>query len=42
MNITLSLSIVDELRASADFLNNHLSWSVKDSLKEKNYEEIVY
>jgi hypothetical protein len=39
MNITLSLSIVDELRASADFLNNHLSWSVKDSLKEKNYDK---
>ncbi len=39
MNITLSLSIVDELRASANFLDNHLSWSVRDSLKEKNYDK---
>lgn len=39
MNITLSLSIIDELRTSANFLDNHLSWSVKDALKEKNYDK---
>jgi hypothetical protein len=39
MNITLSLSIIDELRVSANFLNNHLSWSVRDSLSQKNYDK---
>ena len=39
MNITLSLSIIDELRASANFLDNHLSWSVRDALKEKTYDK---
>lgn len=35
MNITLSLLIIDKLRVSANFLNNHLSWSIKDSLIQK-------
>ena len=39
MNITLTLSIIDELRASANFLDNHLSWSVRDALKEKTYDK---
>jgi hypothetical protein len=39
MNITLSLSIIDEIRASAVFLDNHLSWSVRDALKEKNFDK---
>lgn len=38
MNITLSLSIIGELRISADFLNNHLSRSIKDALNEKTYD----
>ena len=39
MNISLTLSIIDELRASANFLDNHLSWSVRDALKEKTYDK---
>ena len=39
MNITLSLSIIDQLRPSAEFLNNHLSWSVRDALEKKKYDE---
>lgn len=39
MNITLTLSIIDELRASADFLDNHLSWSVRDALKQKDFDK---
>ena len=39
MNITLSLSIIDELRVSANFLNGHLSWSVRESLSQKNYDK---
>ena len=39
MNITLTLSIIDELRASANFLDNHLSWSVRDALKEKTFDK---
>jgi len=39
MNITLSLSIIDQLIPSANFLNNHLSWSVKDALEKKKYDE---
>jgi hypothetical protein len=39
MNITLSLSIIDEIRASANFLDSHLSWSVRDALKEKTYDK---
>lgn len=39
MNITLTLSIVDEIRESANFLDNHLSWSVRDALKEQTYDK---
>lgn len=39
MNITLSLSVIDEIKASADFLDNHLSWSVRDALKQKDFDK---
>jgi hypothetical protein len=39
MNITLSLSVIDELITSAPFLDNHLSWSVRDSLKNKDFDK---
>jgi hypothetical protein len=39
MNITLSLSIINEIRTSAIFLDNHLSWSVRDALKEQTFDK---
>jgi hypothetical protein len=39
MNITLTLSVIDKIRASATFLNNHLSWSTRDVLEKKDYEK---
>lgn len=42
MNITLSLTIIEQIRPDAGFLESHLSWSVRDALKEKNYDEIQF
>jgi hypothetical protein len=39
MNITLNLSIIDEIKASAPFLDDHLSWSVRNALNEKTYDK---
>lgn len=39
MNITLSLTVVGQILESAKFLENHLSWSVRDALKEKSYDK---
>lgn len=39
MNISLNLSVVAEIIPVAVFLEKHLSWSVRDALKEKNYDK---
>jgi len=38
MNITISLTVIEEIMPSAAFLNNHLNWSVRDSIINKKYE----
>ena len=38
MKITLSVKTIDELLPSAKFLDNHINWSVRNSIERKNYE----
>ena len=39
MNISLNLAVVAEIRESANFLDNHLSWSVRDAIKENTFDK---
>ena len=39
MNISLNLAVVAEIRESANFLDSHLSWSVRDAIKENTFDK---